>query len=130
MFSFCNRTDVRLRRRGVSFALESWPALIAGVCLGAGAVPALAADDPARADLPVVAPVYRSPFAAYRGWQDVPPRSWVASNEAVGRAGGWRAYAREAARESAREAAVPSSSPSAAAPVVTPPARGSNHVHH
>jgi len=52
---------------------------------------ALAVPDPSSVDSPGIAPVYRSAFAGYRGWQDRPVQPWTASNEAAARAGGWRA---------------------------------------
>jgi hypothetical protein len=56
-----------------------------------------AARDPANGAAPVPPLKYRSPFATFTdpGTADVAP--WRATNDTVGRIGGWRAYAREAA---------------------------------
>ncbi|MBL8311713.1 MAG: hypothetical protein JNL19_14925 [Burkholderiales bacterium] len=94
----------------------------------------LAASDPALPDAPTVATVYRSAFTGYRRWQDSPVQPWLVSNAATARAGGWRAYAREATRESASDAGVAP----ALAPPMSPPgqpsaqprAKGSSHAHH
>lgn len=45
---------------------------------------------------------YSSAFAAYKGYADQPVTSWREANDAVGRIGGWRSYAKEAT-----QAAVP-----------------------
>ena len=63
-----------------------------------------AARDPANRAAPVLPLDYRSPFATHvdPGAAEVGP--WKATNDTVGRIGGWRAYAREAAgREPARK---------------------------
>lgn len=88
---------------------------------------ALAVPDPSSVDSPGIAPVYRSAFAGYRGWQDRPVQPWTASNEAAARAGGWRAYAREAARS---EVAPPDSMPAPKpAAVERRPEKDSPHAH-
>lgn len=49
---------------------------------------------------------YRSVFEGYRPFSDQPAVSWREANDAVGRIGGWRAYARETQQEAAPEAAA------------------------
>lgn len=52
--------------------------------------------DPADPATQVPAATYRSAFEGYRKMGDEPVADWRASNDAVAKAGGWRAYAREA----------------------------------
>lgn len=52
--------------------------------------------DPADPAVGVPAATYRSAFDGYRKMGDEPVADWRASNDAVAKAGGWRAYAREA----------------------------------
>jgi hypothetical protein len=51
---------------------------------------------PWQAEAPVPAPAHVSAFATYRPHVEQPVGDWRAANEAVLRAGGWRAYGREA----------------------------------
>lgn len=83
----------------------AWLALVAASALAAcaSAPPAPAPDDgpslraqPWQAEAPVPAPAHVSAFATYRPHVDQPVGDWRAANEAVLRAGGWRAYGREA----------------------------------
>jgi len=67
--------------------------------------------DPLDAKAPVPAAAYRSPFVTYRRVADNPVGSWREANETTLRAGGWRAYAREA--EAANAAASPAGAASA-----------------
>lgn len=73
---------------------------------------------PASAPAPaVVFPTYGSALEGYRPFKDQPVTSWKASNDLVGRIGGWQAYAREAqgqapaASAAARPSAMPASRP-------------------
>jgi len=87
------------------FARAARAALVAAVA------PALAVAQPAEPGPARLEPLdaaagvpdarYRSAFAGYRGLADEPVGSWQAANEAVERAGGWKAYAREAAEPEA-----------------------------
>lgn len=61
------------------------------LALGASAQTA-AASEPVRL-------TYNAPLAGYRSWNDQLVQSWRDANEAVGRIGGWRAYAREASAQ-------------------------------
>lgn len=79
------------------------PLLVAAASALAAAAPQAAhaqapADrpDPLDARAPVAPLQYRSAFDGYRRFADEPVRSWIESNETVGRIGGWKAYAREA----------------------------------
>ena len=70
---------------------------------------AAAADDRpdplnAGASVPAFAP--RSAFADYRRHGDTTLRPWKDANDAVGRIGGWRAYAREAQQAAPAAAAA------------------------
>jgi len=73
---------------------------------------------PASATAPAaVTPAYGSALEGYRPFKDQPVTSWKASNDLVGRIGGWQAYAREAqgqapaASAAPRPGAVPASRP-------------------
>jgi hypothetical protein len=66
-----------------------------------------------------------SAFRHYRGHADEKLAPWKDANDAVGRIGGWRSYAREAAQSGAQTEAPPA--PSGAAP--KPAGRG-GHQHH
>ncbi len=60
--------------------------------------------DPADPAAAVPAATYRSAFDGYRKMGDEPVADWRASNDAVAKAGGWRAYAREAQAPEAKPA--------------------------
>lgn len=45
---------------------------------------------------------YRSAFSAYQGFAEQTVSPWQQTNDAVARAGGWRAYAREAQQPEAQ----------------------------
>ena len=69
------------------------------------------------------APVYRSALESYRPYRAQPVQPWRATNDEVGRIGGWRAYAREAADPApaqdatdAGNAARPSPAPASTVP--------------
>ncbi len=79
-----NRTGIALCAAFV--ALASWVPVA-----GAQNTP-----DPADPAVAVPAAKYRSAFEGYRKMGDEPVADWRASNDAVAKAGGWRAYAREA----------------------------------
>jgi hypothetical protein len=75
----------------------------------------------ARAQQPR-AHVYRSAFEGYRPFGDEPAVPWREANDAVGRIGGWRAYAREAQEPAAPDRA-------ASQPAARPNAQGGHGVH-
>jgi len=79
------------------------------------------ASAPARA---AATPAYGSVLDGYRPFKDQPVTSWRASNDLVGRIGGWQAYAREAQGDAA---AARASAPSSAIPASSP---GSGHAGH
>ncbi len=58
--------------------------------------PAPAGPDPASAAAAAPAVAYRPVFEGYQPYTDQPVGNWREANDAVGRAGGWREYAREA----------------------------------
>lgn len=70
--------------------------LAALACIGAASAHAQVRPDPASPDAKVPSAIYRSPFTGYRVLGEEPVRDWRASNDEVGRIGGWREYAREA----------------------------------
>lgn len=93
----------------------SWRRLLSALCLATAlpvaasptaAAPSTQAGDPATAHAPVPPVVHRSAFDGYRRNADAATAPWKRSNEAVGRIGGWRTYAREA-----QPAATPASAP-------------------
>ncbi|WP_428415614.1 hypothetical protein [Methylibium sp.] len=87
------------------------------VALLSGSLAAVADErpDPLNASAAVPASVYSSAFTDYRRHSDTTLRPWKDANDAVGRIGGWRAYAREA-----QQAARPAP-PAPAAPVAGEP---------
>lgn len=86
--------------------------------------------DPLNASAAVPAFAYPSAFADYRRHGDAPLRPWKDANDAVGRIGGWRAYAREA-QQASRPApgapAAPAASETTGAPSVP---HGAPHHRH
>lgn len=60
--------------------------------------------DPMNAAAPVAPLRLADPFAGYRPFAPQAVGSWPQANEAVRRAGGWRAYAREIAGDAAPDA--------------------------
>lgn len=87
-------------------------------------VAAQSLPDPADPAARVPAASYRSAFAGYRPMKDEPPTDWREANEAVARAGGWRALL--------REAQAPDETPADPARNVAPakPAQGGHGMHH
>lgn len=87
-------------------------ALLAGAALAqAGAPP-----DPLDAAAPVPALRHDSVTARHRPLAEQPVAPWKASNDTVGRIGGWRAYAREVQQGASAPAARPTDAPAPAAP--------------
>jgi len=84
--------------------------------------------DPLNPKAQVPALVYRSAFKDYRPNAEAMVGSWKDANEAVHRAGGWRAYAKEA-QLGAEAVAPPPAATSASAPGKTP-AKATGHAHH
>jgi hypothetical protein len=97
-------------------------ALLALAGAAASAAPPTAAaarPDPLEARSAVPPLQHRSAFTGYRRADDVPVGAWRELNDATARAGGWRAYAREAS----------SSPPAPAAPSASASGRG-HGAHH
>lgn len=69
-----------------------WPGALLACSMSAVA----AKPDPLDPAAKVVPQTHASAFSSYRAHADVSPRDWKATNDTVGRIGGWRAYAREA----------------------------------
>jgi hypothetical protein len=82
------------------------PALLALTGLSA------ACAQPAAPSAPAMA--YRSAFEGYRRFSDQAVSPWKASNDLVGRIGGWQAYAREAAGQDTPAPATAASAPAPA----------------
>lgn len=68
----------------------------------------------------------RSAFEGYRRFADEPVADWRATNDRVGRIGGWQAYAREAAA-AAQAASAAASRP---APAASAAPEGGHDAHH
>ena len=68
----------------------------------------------------------RSAFEGYRRFSDEPVADWRATNDRVGRIGGWQAYAREAAA-AAQAASAAASRP---APAASAAPDGGHDTHH
>lgn len=66
--------------------------------------------DPANADVPVPALLYRSSFRDYLSLSEEPVAAWKSSNDLAAKIGGWRAYGKESLQPEA-PAPVPASAP-------------------
>ncbi len=66
--------------------------------------------DPANADAPVPALLYRSSFTNYLPLSEEPVAAWKCSNDLAAKIGGWRAYGKESLQPEA-PATVPASAP-------------------
>lgn len=102
-----------------------WPLLLAATAAGpAGAQSAPASASPAP---------YRSAFEGYQAFGEQPVAPWKASNDTVGRIGGWRAYAQEASggpQPSGAGQPAPAAAPEARpAPAKPAAAHGASHGH-
>lgn len=89
------------------------PAAITLAVAATTAAPVSAGDalDPSAVVPPITV---RSALSTHRPFDEAPPLPWREANDAVGRIGGWRAYAREAAAAVTPAAASPASAPGAA----------------
>lgn len=76
-------------------ALTALTALAAASALPAHAAGAAGATDPLDPGARVPPLRHQSPFAGYRPLPETAVGAWKEANDAVARAGGWRAYARE-----------------------------------
>ena len=85
--------------------------------------------DPLNAGAVVPAFALPSAFADYRRHGDTTLRPWKDANDAVGRIGGWRAYAREAQQKTARPAPAAAAAPAASEPP-GPASTGHGAPHH
>lgn len=85
--------------------------------------------DPAAVSPPVG---YRAVFGGYQSYIDQPVGNWREANDAVGRIGGWREYAREvdATPGAPSPGAPPTSGAPGAAPSKTAPAGHGSHGKH
>lgn len=99
-------------------------AALAASASGATIVAAQSLPDPADPAARVPAASYRSAFEGYRPMADAPVSDWREANDAVAKAGGWRALA--------REAQAPDEKPAAPSQKAAPakPAAGGNGMHH
>lgn len=88
----------------------------------AAAAPAPKRADPLDAQANVPATQYRSALTAYRPNVEQAVGSWRDANDSAGKAGGWRAYAREANAPDASAAPAPSPATPQAAPAASAPA--------
>lgn len=122
---------LRFRRRPVAgAAAAAWLAATLGAPVAAQPP---AGPDPTDARSPVPLLQHQSAFSTYRRSTDTPVGAWRALNDATARAGGWRAYAREAGAEGAASAPAPAPAPSASSPASVPasaPGRAAPRQHH
>jgi hypothetical protein len=113
MHSFLSRTA-----RPSLWRLSLWLgcALVAANAMAQSPRPTGAADpaDPRAATAPLQ---HRATLGTHRPTASTEPGDWRAANDAVGRIGGWRAYAREA------QAPTAPTAPTAPASAVAPGAR-------
>jgi hypothetical protein len=72
----------------------------------------------------------RSAFEGYRPFADEPVADWRATNDRVGRIGGWQAYAREAAAAAQAASAAASAAASRPAPAAPAAPEGGHDGHH
>lgn len=79
--------------------------------LAAGAAGAQAPAPAPVQDAAAPAVPYRSTLEAYQPFNDQPVGAWKGANGAVGRIGGWRAYAKEAQQPEGKPAEAPAAAP-------------------
>lgn len=107
-------------------------AAVATATAGCTAVPPAPAGpnptDPAAAAPPVV---YQPVFGGYQPYTDQPVGNWRDANDAVGRIGGWREYAREVEADAAPGAPQPAGAkPAPGAAGATPKPAAGGHAGH
>ncbi|WP_129449986.1 hypothetical protein [Methylibium sp. Pch-M] len=102
------------------------------VALLSGSLAAVAEPrpDPLNPSVAVPAAVYSSAFADYRRQDDITLRPWKDANDAVGRIGGWRAYAREAQQAPRPAPAAPASPAAHETPGPASAGPGASHHRH
>jgi hypothetical protein len=90
--------------------IHRFPSRLAAAC---AACTAAVAGAQTQAAPPAVAPAttYRSTFEGYQPFNDQPVGVWKDANDAVGRIGGWRAYAKEAQEAQGKPAEAPAAAP-------------------
>lgn len=109
------------QRRPLAATLSLAAALVALPAAASAGPP----DDPLNPQAAVPPARHDTSLARYRPAGQIEVAPWKATNDAVGRIGGWRAYAREA---SAPPAAPPRAA-SAPAPAASAPAGAHQHHH-
>ena len=82
-----------------------------------------------RPSPPTTMPAFRSALEGYRPFADEQPAPWRASNDTVGRIGGWRAYAREAAPGGGADPAAAPAAPTASGTRPATPAANPHGGH-
>lgn len=99
------------------------------VALLAWSLAAVADERPDPLNASVAVPTFTPPsaFTDYRRHADTRLRPWKDANDAVGRIGGWRAYAREASRPANAAPATPAAGETTGAP---PTSHGAPHHRH
>ena len=100
----------------------SFPALLLAAS-GAMLAPPVSAQTPAGSP-PAGEPGYRSAFEGYQPFDEGKLLPWKASNDTVGKIGGWRAYAREAQQDKAQDASAPAGAASVPAAAASAPHAG------
>lgn len=111
---------------GPSRTVVTLCAALAAAASAATNVAAQSLPDPADPAAQVPAAGYRSAFEGYRKMGDTPVADWREANDAVAKAGGWRAYAREA---QAPDEKPGTPSQNAAPAKAAPGGHGMHHQH-
>lgn len=97
-------------------SLFSWRRLWPASLLAAAAAAPAAPPDPLDAAAAVPSLRHESVTARHRALAEPQVAPWKASNDTVGRIGGWRAYAREAHQGASGTATAPAADAAPAAP--------------
>jgi hypothetical protein len=87
------------------------------------------AAQPSAAPAAAASAAYLSVFDSYQPFADEKIAPWKASNDTVGKVGGWRAYAREAAGAAPATGSAPAPAPAPGQAPGAAPAAAPGHKH-